>query len=254
MMVLDRGKDCAMEQKQAIEQRISRRSFLQTPIEQQILRQLLEAIEEVNETSGLTVSYLEDGSDAFAGFKSYGMFDGVRAMLVLKGNRELAFLKEKVGYYGEQLILKATELGLGSCWVGGTFDRRSAVFEPSPEEEMVCVVPIGKVAQSSRKERMIRGVIHRKSKTIEEMVRADRPLTEEERQAMQLVQLAPTAKNTQKPVFIFAGDKIYAGVADDEPFDLVDLGICKLHFEIGMKQLFLQGHFEFGNGSIYKRS
>ena len=40
-----------MEQKQAIEQRISRRSFLQTPIEQQILRQLLEAIEEVNETS-----------------------------------------------------------------------------------------------------------------------------------------------------------------------------------------------------------
>lgn len=119
---------------------------------------------------------------------------------------------------------------------------------------MVCVVPIGKVAQSSRKERMIRGVIHRKSKTIEEMVRADRPLSEEEKQAMQLVQLAPTAKNTQKPVFIFAGDKIYAGVADDEPFDLVDLGICKLHFEIGMQQLFLQGHFEFGNGSIYKRS
>ena len=152
------------------------------------------------------------------------------------------------------LMLAAASLGLGSCWVGGTFDRRSAVFEPSPEEEMVCVVPIGKVAQSSRKERMIRGVIHRKSKTIEEMVRADRPLTEEERQAMQLVQLAPTAKNTQKPVFIFAGDKIYAGVADDEPFDLVDLGICKLHFEIGMKQLFLQGHFEFGNGSIYKRS
>lgn len=35
----------------------------------------------------------------------------------------LAFLKEKVGYYGEQLILKVTELGLGSCWVGGTFDR-----------------------------------------------------------------------------------------------------------------------------------
>ena len=59
---------------------------------------------------------------------------------------------------------------------------------------MVCVVPIGKVAQSSRKERMIRGVIHRKSKTIEEMVRADRPLSEEKKQAMQLVQLAPTAK------------------------------------------------------------
>ena len=64
---------------------------------------------------------------------------------------------------------------------------------------------------SSRKERMIRGVIHRKSKTIEEMVRADRPLSEEEKQAMQLVQLAPTAKNTQKPVFIFAGGQNLCG-------------------------------------------
>ena len=138
MMVLDRGKDCAMEQKQAIEQRISRRSFLQTPIEQQILRQLLEAIEEVNETSGLTVSYLEDGSDAFAGFKSYGMFDGVRAMLVLKGNRELAFLKEKVGYYGEQLILKATELGLGSCWI----HRAKEEFESSWGRELLASLGI----------------------------------------------------------------------------------------------------------------
>ena len=73
---------------------------MQTPLEQQILRQLLEAIEEVNEKSGLTVSYLEDGSDAFAGFKSYGMFDDVRAMLVLKRNRALAYLKEKDGNYG----------------------------------------------------------------------------------------------------------------------------------------------------------
>ena len=104
------------------------------------------------------------------------------------------------------------------------------------------------------KQSELAALVGARRETSEEMVRADRPLSEEESQAMQLVQLAPTAKNTQKPVFIFAGDKIYAGVADDEPFDLVDLGICKLHFEIGMKQLFLQGHFEFGNGSIYKRS
>ena len=72
---------------------------------------------------------------------------------------------------------------------------------------MVCVVPIGKVAQSSRKERMIRGVIHRKSKTIEEMVRADRPLSEEEKQAMQLVQLAPTAKTPRSRSLSLQGTK-----------------------------------------------
>ena len=236
----------------AIEQRTSRRSFRNTPIAAKTLELLKEQIALANEQSGLTIQYLEDGSSAFEGVKSYGMFHGVRSMLVLKGDRRLPALKEKVGYYGERLILIAQELGLGSCWVGGTFDRHSAVFAVAPEEEIVCVVPIGNVSALTVKEKLIRGVVHRSTKSIEEMVRADRPLTEEETAAMQLVQLAPTAKNTQKVVFSFYGETITASVPDDYPFDLVDLGICKLHFEEGMKALFPQGHFQWGNGGAFQ--
>ena len=62
---------------------------------------------------------------------------------------------------------------------------------------------------------------------------------------------APTARNTQKVVFSFFGDRITAGVPDDAPFDLVDLGICKLHFEIGMRELFPQCRFAWGNGGAF---
>lgn len=235
----------------AIHQRISRRSYLPAPIEEEKLAVLKQEIEKANRESGLTITLLEDGSEAFDGVKSYGMFSGVRSLIVLKGFEEIEHLREKAGYYGERLVLAATALGLGTCWVGGTFDKESEVFALPKGEQIVCVVTVGHVAQSSLKEKVIRGVMHRKTKPIEEMVRTDRPLSPEEEAAMELVQHAPTARNTQKVVFSFFGDRITAGVPDDAPFDLVDLGICKLHFEIGMRELFPQCRFAWGNGGAF---
>lgn len=235
----------------AIHQRISRRSYLPAPIEEEKLAVLKEEIEKANRESGLTITLLEDGSEAFDGVKSYGMFSGVRSLIVLKGFEEIEHLREKAGYYGERLVLAATALGLGTCWVGGTFDKESEVFVLQKGEQIVCVITVGHVAQSSFKEKVIRGVMHRKTKPIEEMVRTDRPLSPEEEAAMELVQHAPTARNTQKVVFSFFGDRITAGVPDDAPFDLVDLGICKLHFEIGMRELFPQCRFAWGNGGAF---
>ena len=157
----------------------------------------------------------------------------------IKGFEEIEHLREKAGYYGERLVLAATALGLGTCWVGGTFDKESEVFALPKGEQIVCVITVGHVAQSSLKEKVIRGVMHRKTKPIEEMVRTDRPLSPEEEAAMELVQHAPTARNTQKVVFSFFGDRITA------------LGICKLHFEIGMRELFPQCRFAWGNGGAF---
>lgn len=237
----------------AINQRISRRSYLNTSIESDKLELLKQEIQRANQESGLTITFLEDGSNAFDGAKSYGMFQGVRSMLVLKGDKNLEHLKEKVGYYGERLILVAEELGLGTCWVGGTFDKNAKEFQTDKEEEIICVVPVGNVVDSlTIKEKVLRAGIHRHTKPIDEMIRSNRPLTEEETEAMKLVQLAPTARNTQKVVFSFYDSCITAGVPNDGFFDLVDLGICKLHFEEGMKSLFPQGHFSFGNGAVFQ--
>ena len=240
-----------MDMIQAINSRISRRTYLETPIAPEKMKKLLEEIDKINEESGLNITFLENGADAFEGAKSYGMFKGVHALFVLKGKKDMEHLKEKVGYYGERLILLAESLDLGTCWVGGTFDKNSEVFHVPAEEQIICVVPVGNVSESALKEKMIREMVHHKTKSIEEMIHTDRPLTEEETEAMHLVQLAPTAKNTQKVEFIFHDNTIIAQVPDDYPFDLVDLGICKLHFEAGMKSLFNRGHFPFGNRSAF---
>ena len=45
--------------------------------------------------------------------------------LVFAGPENDPDLDEKCGYYGERIILTATTMGLGTCWVGGTYDRTS---------------------------------------------------------------------------------------------------------------------------------
>ncbi len=71
-----------MNDLEAIEQRKSRRSYLDTPIDQIKLNQLHGLIDTYNSEAGLSISLVLDGSRAFNGLsKSYGMFKNVRSLL-----------------------------------------------------------------------------------------------------------------------------------------------------------------------------
>lgn len=92
-----------MDYLKAIEQRVSTRSYLETVIEKEKISLLINEIEEGNQKYGLSISFLEDGSSAFNSFgKSYGMFKGVRSLIVMKGPKNDIHLKEKLGYVGEK--------------------------------------------------------------------------------------------------------------------------------------------------------
>ncbi len=228
---------------QAIEVRKSRRTYLPTPIEPRSIALLKSRIEEYNIRSGLTIRFLENGKSAFAGIrKSYGLFKGVRSLFVMKGPKSVPHLKEKIGYYGELLVLEATVLGLGTCWVGGTFDKNS--IRTALEEEFVCVITVGNVPeQETKKERLIYKVIHRKTKTIQELLEITGDCPTWLKRGMKAVQKAPSTRNTQKVRFLYEQGNLYAQVPETYPFDLVDLGIAKLHFELAAG-----GRFAAGNG------
>ncbi len=53
----------------------------------------------------------------------YGRFNGVVNYIGLIGDNE-----ERLGYYGEQLVEKCTELGLKTCWVGLNYNKIKGVF------------------------------------------------------------------------------------------------------------------------------
>ena len=231
---------------QAIDKRKSRRTYLPTPIRPENIALLKSRIEEYNQRSGLTMRFMENGAFAFSGLrKSYGMFKGVQSLFIMKGLKGASNLKEKIGYYGELLVLEASALGLGTCWVGGTFDRSG--IRIGSEEELVCVITVGNVPkEESFRERLICKAIHRRTKSIEDMCRVSGKSPFWLKQGMKAVQKAPSARNTQKVSFAYEDGVLRASIPDTYKFDLVDLGIAKLHFA-----LVAGGSFEQGNPGKY---
>lgn len=234
----------------AINIRKSRRSFLPTQIEPVLLDALKLSVAEYNRKENLSIDLIEDGSKAFEGLhRSYGMFKAVRTIIALKGSKDDPHLKEKLGYYGELLVLKAVSLGLGTCWVGGSFQKNNRLFNLKNKESLICVICLGYTKeQLSFKENLIRNSVHRKPKALAHFYHSDLyPLPHWFIEAIKAVQLAPSAVNRQNYKFRLENGVVRADTPNTATFDLVDLGIAKAHFSLVAK-----GVFDWGNNAIYR--
>lgn len=223
-----------MDLMEAIQVRTSRRTYLETPISEDKVKRLEEKINEVNKPGRLGLKLILKEPSAFNKFrKTYGMFKGVQNYILLIGKTE-PDVKEKLGYYGEQLVLLATRLGLGTCWVGGTFDRSIGSAYLKADETFCGVILLGNVEEEkSWKERLISKVTHRKTKAIEEMMKAEGEVPEWFLSGMKAVQKAPSAVNAQPVTFTYQQGIVSAYASGKLGHEKIDLGIAKLHFEIG---------------------
>ena len=66
---------------------------------------------------------------------------------------------------------------------------------------------------------------------------------------MEAVQLAPSALFKQPVRFRQEKDRVYAEVAHTDSFEMVDLGIAMMHFEIGAQE----GTWTWGNPAVYEK-
>ena len=233
--------------RKAIEERYSVRTFSKTPLKAADVQYLEERVAAINEVSGLNAQFLEDGSAAFSGFQSsYGIFRDVRSFILLKGDPSVPDFREKAGYYGEELVLDLIDRGLGTCWVGGTFDK--SVLNIPDNEQFICLLVVGYPGKIALKDRVLLARLHERYKPISERLTSDRDVPAEIAAGMEAVRLAPSAVNTQTPHFDYKDGVLTASVPDDATFGLTDLGIAKCHFvqEAG-------GTFAFGNGSVWTK-
>lgn len=229
-----------MDNKEALLHRTSRRSYTGEPLDVKTIETLQSYIEQYNTRSGLRIRLITDGADAFNGLsKSYGMFSRVTAFIAMIAPTEDAATAQRIGYYGEKLVLDATCMGLGTCWVGGTFDRKSLTHQLAPDEKLYAVITVGKIAaQLTLKERMITAAIHRKQRPPEHFYDTSHRLPQWFLDGIAMVNKAPSAANRQ-PVYFELKDGIVTGKTTIQTgYELVDLGIAKLHFEIGADYIF----------------
>ena len=237
---------------QAIDARRSRRAYLPTPIDPASISKLQALIEAYNQPDVFRMELVTENQKAFRGFlKSYGMLKGVTNFIGLMADKRDPTAAEQLGYYGELLMLHAVTMDLGTCWVGGSFSRGSMPFTLSNQEKLIGVITIGRTEEEdSRRERLVRNMSHRKSKTMEEMFTSHTTPPDWFMDGMKSVEKAPSAMHRQPVRFTYEDGKVEASVKGlGASLSALDLGIAKLHFELGAGG----GEWDFGNGAEFRK-
>ena len=215
-----------MTELEAIKARHSVRNYLDRPIEASQVEALRAEISTINALSGLNIQLvLEEPKSFSTGVWKYGKFSGVRNYFVMAGPRGKE-AEEKIGYYGEKLVLLAQMLGLNTCWVGLTYTKIPGTFTLREGDIVHCVISLGYGANQGFQHPL---------RPVEDFYEAAGPLPDWFRAGLEAALLAPTAINQQKFKFILSTD----GQVEARPlrsmvgYTYIDLGIAKYHFEIG---------------------
>ena len=215
---------------EAIEARHSVRAYKEQPLTEKIVRMLEEQIAILNDEGQLHIQLILNEPKAFQGtLAKYGKFRGVNNYIVMAGKKS-EDLDERVGYYGEHLVLLAQTLGLNTCWVGLSYSKVPGTYVLDEGEKIACYIAIGYGETQ--------GVGH-KVKTVEQVSNASDITPSWFKKGVEAALLAPTAVNQQKFSFEYVGmENSRHKVLAKRGFSMIgytqmDLGIAKYHFEIG---------------------
>lgn len=150
------------------------------------------------------------------------------------------------GYIGEAFVLECTSMGIGTCWLGGTYKRGNArqYFDLADDERIVCVISFGNCSVfpkplAKRTAEQLTGLEAEKIRSL--------PAWQQD--AIRIAKLAPSARNKQpweleiKPGCI----GIYCN-SNNFGFGDVDCGIAMLHIEVGAANQNVYGDWQTGSG------
>ena len=197
-------------------------------------------------------------------YGTYGFIKGAEYFLAgaIQKNKKVL---EDFGYIFEHIVLKATELNIGTCWMAGTFKRSTIAREINlnNEEIIPAISPIGIPSKNRRLlGKFMRIAIRAKvrkpwetlffTETFEplSMENLDKPL----KNALEMVRLAPSAKNKQ-PWRVMRDDRndIHFFIEIDSRsgrvlnYQKLDIGIAMCHFELAMQNFEKNGIWKISN-------
>ena len=197
---------------------------------------------------------------------AYGLISGSQSYIVgIIQESERAYVS--YGYLLEQLVLKAQEIDLQSCWVGAFNREFFHEITTAPDELVpaICVVGYGSEKRSllDRAARLSIGA--HKRKPWEKLFfdgSFNTPLTQENAGIyaipIEMLRIAPSAGNAQPWRVLRSAEKdgfhFYKQVTNPgyerKRLPEVDLGICMCHFELAARSAGLHGEWIINNPDI----
>ena len=220
------------------------------------------------------VSATEADTKALKGLGTYGFIKGATAFIVGATPEDEHGL-EDFGYQMELIILKATELGLGTCWLGGTFTKSSFAKKIALQKNEIipAVTSLGYIAEDPR---WVDGKIREAAGSDQRFPWAKLffdssfhpPLPKdsagEYAVPLEMVRKAPSASNRQPWRIVKDGDlwhfflrrsrnyrtSKYAKMLKMADLQRIDMGIAMSHFELSAREVGLTGEWQQSDPGI----
>ena len=212
------------------------------------------------------------GGDVASGrIGTYGIIKNAPAFVV-GAVRPAPFAFADFGYALEGVVLAAAAIGLGTCWLGGTFTRSSFAerIGCADDEIIPAVVSIGYPADAMRMfERLARWKVDADNRLSWDALFSEgeigTPLSRKAAGAytnpLDMVRLAPSAVNYQPwRIVREKGAEAYRfHLARTRDFDeksfmvkadlqRIDMGIAMAHFDLATREAGMEGRWEKGQG------
>ena len=264
---------------EVIKERTSWRTFLNKVIDNN-LRNDLEQILELNNIDSpfkpqggnprfQLISIPDFNPEENVKIGTYGFIKGAQEFIA--GATDIAeYNLENYGFILEAIILAATDLNLGTCWLGGTFNRSqfSEFIQLKSDERIPAVSPVGYPTTRRLKEKFIRSIAKAKVRKPWEMVFFNGDFNSQIEQdeigkyktILEMVRIGPSAGNKQPWRILKEKEQnifhFFVKFSDDKKlssynqFVRLDIGIAVCHFDLTAKELGIKGKWEFNEPNI----
>jgi len=256
-----------------INQRFSCRSYSKDPITPEIQKALGKCARSIQ--SGplgtplrFDLAALELNNQAsLKGLGTYGLIKNPTGFLVGSLVSHTSDL-EDFGYMLEKIVLYATDLGLGSCWLGGSFNKSQFTrkFSVQPEERMPAIISIGYIPPAAKKRNdNLREEVYAKNRLPWELLFFEndfsQPLSREKSGVyailLDMVQKGPSASNKQPWRIVRQAknwhfylkrskgyrDSLINRLMKVEDLQRIDMGIAMCHFDLTAVEMGLKGEW-----------
>lgn len=238
--------------KQLIKKRRSVRTFSERKIGDEERLILTHTMNELNDKN---FRFMIMDIDIKEGTKlgTYGVIKGASTYILgimKKAHGDDKDMSLKFGYSFEEIILKASDLSLGTCWMAGTFNKKHVdnLMHVSDDEQIVMIAPIGYEKAKSVTEKISRFFAKSDQRKAWDELFFDgefsKPLVTSRagvyKDALEMLRLSPSAVNLQpwRVVKTNTGYDFYIVKSKstdkkDKKINISynDIGIAKYHFE-----------------------
>ena len=250
---------------EAVKARSSVRNYADREIEPDKMEKIRRFVDELDNPFHQEVSFhwlIPEALPAGQKLGTYGVIKGAKRFIGASV-RPRPLSLEALGYEMEALILYLAQLGLGSCWLGGTFNRKgfAKAMEIGEDQLFPAITPFGYGAPKR----------HVTEKLMRSMIQADRrspweslffrddfssPLSREAAGdlafPLEMLRQGPSASNKQPWRTLYKDGALHfyedkaPGYSDAFAFDIqrIDMGIAAAHFDLALREKDIRGRFD----------